>query len=73
MAIFVGNEALADLTIKFQRLTNGEATTISLATTAQGLIKNDYLYVTLTSDNADAVDGTGGVLTIAYNILSLNK
>ena len=54
-------------------LTNGLATTIPLAATAQKLLKSDYLYATLTSDNGDAVAGNGGVLTIDYNILNINK
>lgn len=54
-------------------LTNGLATTIPLATTAQKLLKNDYLYATLTSNNGDAVAGTGGVLTIDYTILNINR
>lgn len=33
----------------------------------RSLLAGDYLYATLTSNNGDAVDGTGGIIVVTYN------
>ena len=39
-----------------------------LAKTIRTVRAGEYVYITITSDNADAVDGTAGVLVITYTV-----